>query len=112
LGHAKIILGLPNHLQLQIANKIIVDNLSVRATEQLLTKKLITEKSEKNNSDKNARLATDPDIIKLQKQLSAHFGARVNIFNKPKGNGKLVISYNSLDELEGILEHILAEEDA
>lgn len=111
LGHAKVIMNLPNNLQLQIANKIIENNLSVRATEQLLSKLQTNENILNTKADKSFKLTIDPNIMKLQKRLSDHFGARVNILNKPKGNGKLVIAYNSLDELEGILDHILVTED-
>jgi ParB family chromosome partitioning protein len=53
----------------------------------------------------------DPDVYRLQKQLSDQLGAKVAIMNKSYGKGKLIIEYNSLEELEGILEHILITED-
>ena len=50
--------------------------------------------------------AVDPNIRSLEQDLSDKLGARVHLQSGSKGKGKLVISYNSLDELEGILEHI------
>ncbi len=49
---------------------------------------------------------TDPDIKRLERELAEKLGARVAFQHGPKGKGKLVVSYNSLDELEGILTHI------
>ena len=48
----------------------------------------------------------DPDVRRLQDDLCEKLGARVEIQQGPKGRGKLVIAYNSLDELEGILAHV------
>ena len=39
-------------------------------------------------------------------EVSEKLGARVSVEHTAKGTGKLVISYNSLDELDGILKHI------
>ena len=50
--------------------------------------------------------APDPDVRRLQDDLAERLGARVKIQQGAKGKGKLVIAYNSLDELDGILEHI------
>lgn len=111
LGHAKVIMALPNNLQLKIANRIIDNNLSVRATERLLDN---FEQNNINNATKSegsAKQIMDPDVYKLQKQLSDQLGAKVAIMNKSHGKGKLIIEYNSLEELEGILEHILITED-
>ena len=103
LGHAKVLLGAPLNLQIQLANKIIEGNLSVRATEQLLAKFQQLPLNLTNNKNK---ATIDPDLKKLQKQLSDTLGAKVIIITKPRGRGKLTISYNSLEELEGILERM------
>lgn len=108
LGHAKVLLSAPNQLQIQVANKIISDNLSVRSTEQLLNKYLQPKTAIKSNSIK---LKPDPDINKLQKQLSDTLGAKTTIIIKSRGRGKLIIEYNSLDELEGILDHMKITQD-
>ena len=112
LGHAKVLLGAPNNLQIQIANKVVADGLSVRSTEQLLIKyqQPMPTSFNQTASHKN-KLTADPDIAKLQRQLSDNLGAKVTIITKSKGRGKLMIEYNSLEELEGILEHIKITED-
>ena len=48
----------------------------------------------------------DPDIRRLEQDLGERLGAKVSLEQGRGGKGKLVISYNSLDELDGILERI------
>lgn len=48
----------------------------------------------------------DPNVRSLQQDLSDRLGAKVLIQQGAAGKGKLVINYNSLDELDGILAHI------
>lgn len=116
LGHAKVLLGAPPHLRTQIANKIVDDNLSVRSTELLLSKyqqNIPTDFNATNQQHRSKLHSTaDPDIIKLQKHLSDTFGAKVTIVTKNnKGKGKLIIEYNNLEELDGILENMKILED-
>ena len=99
MGHARALLPLISKQQLIAANTIINKGLSVRAAEslarQLQEVRIVTKKS------------IDPNIIQLQKQISDKLAAPVNIQHAKKGDkGKIVIQYNSLDELEGILAHI------
>lgn len=98
-GHAKVLLGLENSLQVHAARIVVAKELSVRETEQLV-KRLQTSSSPTPKKDPG------PDIRHLQQKLSDQLGASVQIQHGNKGKGKLVIQYNSLDELEGILEHI------
>jgi ParB family chromosome partitioning protein len=60
----------------------------------------------KPKAGKPAKPAVDPDIRALEGELGDKLGARVQIQSSAGGKGKLVIAYNSLDELEGILGHI------
>jgi ParB family chromosome partitioning protein len=53
-----------------------------------------------------AATAKDPDIHRLELELADKLGAKVMFQHAVSGKGKLVVSYNSLDELEGILAHI------
>ena len=48
----------------------------------------------------------DPDIRRLELDLADKLGAKVAFQHTASGKGKLVVAYNSLDELEGILAHI------
>ena len=57
-------------------------------------------------SGPTSKKAIDPDIKNLEEKLSDTLGAKVLIQHTAKGKGRVVLKYNSLDELEGILSHI------
>lgn len=99
-GHAKVLLSLEGFMQSQAARTIVAKDLSVRETEKLV------QKMKGPNKSQTTHKAIDPDIIRFQTDLSDRLGARVTIDHGPKGKGKLVIEYHSLDELDGILSHI------
>jgi len=101
MGHARALLSLSGAKQVQVAKDVISRQLSVRETEGLVRK--ISEPSKKNPK---ATETIDPDIRKFQDDLAERIGAKVAIQHQDKGNGKLVVHYNNLDELEGILAHI------
>ncbi len=101
MGHARALLALGDtRKQAEIAALVVKRGLSVRATEGLVKKTLEGPKSSPASD------AVDPDIRQLQDDLADRLGARVAIQHGAKGRGKLVVAYNSLDELEGILAHI------
>ena len=103
MGHARALLALNGSRQVDAAHHVVKRGLSVRATEHLV-KKLI---SEANHPDRKVQpRRRDPDLVILEQDLSDRIGAPVVVQANPKGKGKLVISYNSLDELDGILAHI------
>jgi ParB family chromosome partitioning protein len=101
MGHARAILGLSGEAQVDAAKQVVRNGLSVRETEKLVRR---LQGQEAKPPKKEA--AVDPNIRSLEQDLSDKLGARVHLQSGSKGKGKLVISYNSLDELEGILEHI------
>ena len=100
MGHARALLALTGAEQSLIANKVADKGLSVRETEALVRKQLNPVVKPKTET-----ATTDPDIKRLTDELSERLGAPVNIQTRG-GKGKLVISYNSLDELDGILAKI------
>jgi ParB family chromosome partitioning protein len=99
MGHARALLGVTGAVQSQLARETAKKGLSVRETEQLVRKTL-------NPPKKSKPVSKDPDIRKLETDLSEKLGAAVNIHQKSKSKGRLEISYSSLDELDGILSHI------
>ena len=101
MGHARALLSLSETEQLEAAQTIIAKGLSVRQTESLV-RRLLQEKEQ--GAKKKKRI--DPNIKALEDDLSSKVGAQVAIQCNAKGKGKLVISYNSLDELDGVLAHI------
>jgi len=79
---------------------VVNRGLTVRATEGLV------KSLQRPQSAKPAAVKKDANIQHLESDLSDKLGARVAIRQGRGGKGKLEISYNSLDELDGILEHI------
>lgn len=99
MGHARALLGLTGGQQSDSARIVSEKNLTVRETERLVQKTL------KGEPDKVTKVI-DPDILSLQQRLTDHLGAKVAISDNGKGKGKMVISYTSVDELEGVLAHL------
>jgi len=102
MGHARALLTLGAQQQKEIARQIVAKGLSVRQTEALVRLYQENQGQEKLKPE----VQVSADIRRLQDRLSETLGAGVEIQHGAKGKGKLVISYNSLDELDGILGHI------
>ena len=101
MGHARALLSLTDSAQqLAAAQKVAKQGLSVRATERLVRSMLEEPKK------KAAPKKVDADIRRLEVDVSERLGAKVHLDHKTGGSGRLVISYNTLDELDGILKHI------
>ncbi len=103
MGHARALLGLDGRRQVDAARRVVSKGLSVRETERLV-KRVQAEAS--SPTPPRARPSADPDIQRLEHNLSEKLGARVKIKHSRTGKGALNIAYNSLDELEGILSHL------
>jgi ParB family chromosome partitioning protein len=104
MGHARALLSIGDPLQqLDAARQVIRKGLSVRETERLV-KRMFSDAGGKTPSKKPE--SRSADIRRLEMEVADKLGARVRVQHTQKGAGKLVISYNSLDELDGILKHI------
>jgi ParB family chromosome partitioning protein len=102
MGHARALLGLGSRRQqAEIGAFIAKKGLSVREAEALV-RKLSTQPAD----GKQTPPAQDPDIRRLEAELTEKLGARVEVKHGAGGKGRLVISYHSLDELDGILGRI------
>lgn len=101
MGHARALLALNGAAQSQAARQVVDKGLSVRETETLVRHQL-----ERPVAPKARSSSLDPDIRALQDSLSEKIGARVHINHTQKGKGRLIIDYNSIDELEGVLARI------
>ncbi|WP_010604146.1 ParB/RepB/Spo0J family partition protein [Pseudoalteromonas maricaloris] len=102
MGHARCLLALTGEAQSEAARTAVAKGLTVRETEKLV--RTILEPVEKKEAKQK-----DPDVKLLEQQLQENLGAKVEINYNQKGKGKLVISYASLDELDGILGRINSE---
>ncbi len=102
MGHARAILGLKGAQQSEAAAKVVRSGLSVRETEKLVRRLQGLDAKPAPAAEKSV----DPNVRSLEQQLCEKLGAIVKLQSGAKGKGRLVISYNSLEELDGILEHI------
>jgi ParB family chromosome partitioning protein len=101
MGHGRALLGLTSKKQqIEVALLVAKRQLSVRDTEALI------RRLSNPAAAKAAPAALDPDIARLERELAEKLGAKVLFQHAASGKGKLVVAYNSLDELEGILTHI------
>jgi ParB family chromosome partitioning protein len=104
MGHARALLGLTQRRhQVEVGSLVAKKGLSVRETEALVRSML--NKASGGAAPKDAR-SLDPNVQRLQDELSEKLGAPVKIEHSGAGKGKVVVTYHSLDELDGILAHI------
>jgi ParB family chromosome partitioning protein len=99
MGHARALLGLPLEQQVEAARHVVARGLTVRQTEALVRQWLSAKPAP-------VKAKADPDISRLEQRLAERLGSPVQIKHGAKGKGQLVIRYNSLDELQGVLAHI------
>ena len=102
MGHARALLSLNSAQQRQVAHEVVNNDMTVRATEALV-KKVQTSQA---TIIPPSRQTKQPDVAKLETHLGELLGAPVSIDHGQKGKGKLTIRYTSLEELDGILNHI------
>lgn len=100
MGHARALLSLEGARQILLANRIVLEGLSVREAE-----KLVQQQGEQAPARPESKKPQKPnrDTQQLQEDISAHLGTRVEIKSNRKGGGKLVIEYLSNDHLDELL---------
>ena len=101
MGHARALLGLEGAQQISAANKIALEQLSVREAEGLVQSILKHENKPVHKHKKPNR-----DVLRLQEELSEHMGTGVTIKAGKKGTGKLIIEYSDHDYLEGLIAYL------
>jgi len=102
MGHGRALLAVEGPEQSKMARQVAERGLSVRETEELVRRQQAAAKGGK----KKSAGTSDPDIRRLEGELSERLGAKVHLQQGSGGRGKLVIEYHSNDELEGILDRI------
>lgn len=100
MGHARALLSLDGEEQTTTARLVAAKELTVRETERLVNKTLNPPKDVE-------KVAKDHDVCRLENQLIEKLGTKVSITHNKKGKGKLVINYQDLTELDGILGKIV-----
>ncbi|MBN1300283.1 MAG: ParB/RepB/Spo0J family partition protein [Melioribacteraceae bacterium] len=105
-GHARALINLENeNLQIEIADKIIKELLSVRKVEQIV-KDIITGKKQKrkSNTDKNSNTTVNLPLTNIENRLRGVMGTKVSLKQKKDGTGDIKIEFYSRDELERLIE--------
>ena len=102
MGHARALLSLPMPLQREAAHQVLLRGLSVRETERLAQRLQQPPDAAPAISEK----LLDPDVRLLQESLAERLGARVRVRHATSGRGSVVIHYNTLDELDGIIARV------
>ena len=100
MGHARALLALSGRTQTEAATQVAAKALSVRETEALV------RRLNQSKAPVAAPVEQDPDVRRLLSDLTDRLGAKVALQQGAGGKGRLMISYNTLEELEGILDHI------
>lgn len=95
MGHSRALLSLSPAKQIETANFVAHKQLSVRETEKLVHR---IEHPVARQHPKR-----DRDLLRLQEDVSAKIGAQVIINPGKKGKGTVVIHYDNLEQLDGIL---------
>jgi ParB family transcriptional regulator, chromosome partitioning protein len=101
MGHARAMLSLTNDRQRIVASEVVAKSLSVRQAEALVRRTI-----EEINKPAEQKTFHNPDLGKLEQGISEKVGVPVMLQHSAKGKGKLVLKYNNLDELDGILHHL------
>lgn len=102
MGHARALLGLSlRRQQTELALHVAKKGLSVRETEVL-----VRRMQQQGGASARTGVPADANVRHLEQEIAEKLGAKVAIHHTQGGKGKLVVSYNSLDELDGILAHI------
>ena len=99
MGHGRALLAIEGDEQTNLARLVVSKELTVRETERLVNKTL-------NQTEIVEKPAKDHDVVRLESQLIERSGAKVSLTHNKKGKGKMVINYQNLAELEGIISKI------
>ncbi len=101
MGHARALISIDMpDIQIQLFEKIIKQDFSVRKVEQEV-KKMNESNGEKDDENKKSSLSED--YVTLKQQLSDFFKTNIQFKRNEDGNGKIVIPFRSDDELEKII---------
>ncbi len=109
MGHARALVSVDDEkLQLELYQRIIDENLSVRDIEAILRGENIespkTSEKEKQKNKKTEKAKLPEEFISLKESLSERLSTKVKIQKSPKGGGKIVLEFNSDEDLGRIME--------
>ena len=104
MGHARALLAVPVVQQLELAHEAVEKGWSVREVERR-----VQQLSDQKTTLPTAEKRMDPDIARLEQEVSERIGAKVSIRHSARGQGRLQVEYANLDDLERLLEKLQAK---
>lgn len=99
MGHARALLVLPALRQVELAQQIVAKGMSVREVEKCVGELIARPKQ-------RIPRVVDRDVARLQEELAQKLGTQVQIIQKGKGRGKLIVEYGNLDQLDLLIEKL------
>lgn len=105
MGHARAMLPLSEDKQILLADEVVAQKLTTAEVENKVAK-ILHEQKYGVEERLSAKTKTDPDITRFEESIADKIGMMVSIKHNRSGNGKITLSYSSIDELEGLLERI------
>lgn len=102
MGHARALLVLAGSDQIAVAQQVVLKSLTVRETEELVRRRQ-SGKAAPRTGGAGAK-AESADVARLAERLADSLGAAVSISANKRGAGKVTISFDSLDQLDGLIE--------
>jgi ParB family chromosome partitioning protein len=104
MGHARALLGLEDPTkQLHVFKLIRNEGLSVRNTEKIIRE---MKQGSKTGIKAAPNRILHPEVRKMQDRLMHHLNSKVDISRSAKGKGKIVIQFDSDDQLNDIVDMI------
>ena len=99
MGHARALLALPALRQVELAHAIVARGMTVREVEKRVNELIARPRP-------RVPRTVDRDVARLQEDLAQKLGTRVQIKQKNKGRGALIVEYSNLDQLEVLIEKL------
>ncbi|MFW6020521.1 MAG: ParB/RepB/Spo0J family partition protein [Guyparkeria sp.] len=103
-GHARSLAALPKKEQAGIAEKVVARTLTVRQVESMVSRYL-------KSADPAPQAGEDPDTRALERRLGEALGTTVAIQANRRGKGRVVLGFDSLDQLDGLIERLVGRDE-
>ncbi len=107
MGHARALLAVDSATQISLANQVVAKRMSVREAEKLVVR--TTAEQAASNKPRDGGKEKSRDIARLEEELSDLLATQVSIKTGAKNKGQLVINFNDLDALDGVITRLRGE---
>lgn len=106
MGHARALLSLSNDQQINAAQLIVSQSLSVRETEKMVQRMNMPQKKQ----DVYIVPEFEKKAAEWKKWLSSQLSSKVNVHFSADGKGKVVIYFDSIEEADWLMDHLIVSE--